>query len=107
MCEYEIYQNGNVIYQSWISGVPVKRWAALIDTLCVWNVGVQRVHSDHNRFRADKMVDVIKFLKEVISVSYQTWYIMQSLENGINISNNMFCKCPFLRYYRSVWGPYV
>ena len=55
----------------------------------MWNVGAQRVdiHSDHNRFRGGKMVDVIKFSKKIISVGYQTRYIMQkSLENGINIS---------------------
>ena len=107
MCEDEIYQNGNVNYQSWIRGVPVKKWAACIDTVCMWNVGVQRVdiHSDHNRFRGDKMLDVIKFSNKVISVSYQTMYIMQKrLENGINISINMFCKCSFRRCYWSVWG---
>ena len=42
------------------------------------NVGMQRVdkHSDHNRFRGDKMVDVIRFSKKIISVGYQTRYIM-------------------------------
>ena len=32
----------------------------------MWNVGIQRVgiHSDNNRFRNDKMVDVIKFSKK-------------------------------------------
>ena len=68
VCEDEVYQNGNVIYQSRISGVPVKKCAACIDTVCVWNVGDLRVdiHGDHNRFWGDKMVDVIKFSRKII-----------------------------------------
>ena len=35
MCEDEIYQNGNVIYQSWISGVLLRNeWYALILYVC-------------------------------------------------------------------------
>ena len=74
------------------------------------NVGIQRVdiHSDHNRFRGDKMVDVIKFSKKIISFSYQAIYVMlKRLENEINISRNMLRKCPLRWNYRSVWGPYV
>ena len=38
------------------------------------------------------MVDVIKPSMKIISVGYQTRHIMQKrLENGINISINMFC----------------
>ena len=110
MCEHEIYQNGYAIYQSWISGVPVNKCAAFIDTFCVWNAGVLKVdiHSDCNRLRGDEMADFIKSSKKIISVGYQLKHIMQQrLENGINVSRNMLCKCPFRRYYVSAWGPYV
>ena len=54
------------------------------------------------------MVDVIKFSRKIISVGYQTRYIMHKrLVNGINISRIMFFKFSFRWYYRSLLGPYV
>ena len=74
---------------------------ALIPSVC----GRVDIHSDHNRFKGDKMVDVIKFSKKIISVGFQPRHIMHKrLENGIIIFRNMFSKCHFRRYYMGALG---
>ena len=55
-----------------------------------------------------RLLTSLSFLrKSLVSVITQGYIMQKRLENGVNISRNMFCKCPFLRYYWSVWGPYV
>ena len=77
MFEDDIFQNGNVIYQYCVSGMPAKNRAACIDDVCMWNAAV------YSEFTSIAIIIDSEVITWLMSLSFLRKSLVSMMELGI------------------------